>query len=89
MEIICPNCSSTFNLPAAAIRPGAKLRCSVCKTVFPLPDRTLDDSVDNAQGRHSPHEPLRMAKPVRSKKIVLFCLLALFILGGGAGGGLW
>jgi hypothetical protein len=30
-----------------------------------------------------------MAKPVRSKRILLFCLLALFFLGGGGGGGLW
>ena len=89
MEIICPNCSSTFKLPATSVRLGAKLRCSVCKTVFPLPDRVPEDRTDDAQGRYPPHEPLHMAKPVRSKKLLLFCLLALFILGGAAGGGLW
>jgi len=92
MEIICPNCGSTFNLPTTAVRPGAKLRCSVCKTVFPLPDKTPEDRVDDvdgAQGQPSPHELLQMAKPVRSKKVLFFCMLALVVFGGAAGGGLW
>jgi len=89
MEIICPSCSSKFNLPDTAVRPGAKLRCSVCKTVFPLPDKVPEDSADDAQGLPPVHEPLHMAKPVRSKKILLLGLLALVIFGGGAGGGLW
>jgi len=90
MEINCPQCGSTFNLPATAARPGAKLRCSVCKTVFSLPDKAPEDKKDDAQGHYSPpHEPLQMAKPVRSKKILLYSLLALFVLGGAAGGGLW
>ena len=36
MEIQCPHCASRFNLPEHLARPGAKLRCSVCKTVFAL-----------------------------------------------------
>jgi len=48
-----------------------------------------EDRTDDAQGRYPPHEPLQMAKPVRSKKVLIFCLLALCILGGAAGGGLW
>ena len=88
MEIVCSNCNSKFNLPDTAVRPGAKLRCSVCKTVFALPDKTPEDGAEGAHGQPPPHEPLRMAKPVRSKKILLLCLLGLVILGGG-GGGLW
>jgi predicted Zn finger-like uncharacterized protein len=87
MEIVCPNCSSKFKLPDAAVRPGAKLRCSVCKTVFPLPDKQAEDGI-GVHGGQPPHEPLRMAKPVRSKKTVLLALLALVIL-GGTGGSLW
>ena len=34
MEIKCPNCGSRFNLPDQLAKPGVKLRCSVCKTVF-------------------------------------------------------
>jgi len=89
MEIICPNCSSKFHLPDTAVRPGAKLRCSVCKTVFPLPDKTPDGGADAAPGKPPPHEPLRMAAPIRSKKMLLLCLLALVLLGGGGGGGAW
>lgn len=36
MEIKCPHCDSRFNLPDAAAKPGAKLRCSVCHSVFAL-----------------------------------------------------
>ena len=55
MEIQCPHCASRFNLPEHLARPGAKLRCSVCKTVFalqlpepasapaPIPDLLPDD----------------------------------------------
>ena len=53
MEIQCPHCASRFNLPEHLARPGAKVRCSVCKTVFalqlpepahaPIPDLLPDD----------------------------------------------
>ena len=89
MEIVCPSCSSKFNLPDAAVRPGAKLRCSVCKTVFPLPYEVPTGSADGAQGQPPPHEPLQMAKPARSKKILLLGLIALVVLGGAGGGGVW
>lgn len=39
MEITCPECSSRFNLPDQLAKPGAKLRCTVCKTVFQLPGK--------------------------------------------------
>ncbi len=35
MEVVCPNCSSHFNLPDT-VKMGSKLRCSVCKQVFRL-----------------------------------------------------
>jgi predicted Zn finger-like uncharacterized protein len=88
MEVLCPSCSSKFNLPDAAVRPGAKLRCSVCKNVFSLQDKPPGDSADDAQKRRPPAEPLRMAKPARSKKVFLF-LFVLVLLGGAAGGGWW
>lgn len=37
MEVSCPECSSRFNLPDKFAKPGAKLRCAVCKNVFQLP----------------------------------------------------
>jgi len=88
MEIVCPSCSSKFNLPDAAVRPGAKLRCSVCKNVFSLQDKQPAGGVSGAPKPRPPDEPLRMAKPARSRKIVWF-LLAFVLLGGAAGGGWW
>jgi len=87
MEIVCPNCNSKFHLPDSAVRPNAKLRCSVCKTVFSLQDKAAVGA-SGGEKRRSSDEPLRMAKPARSRKIVWF-LLTLVILGGAAGGGWW
>ena len=89
MEIVCPNCNSKFNLPDTAVRPGAKLRCSVCRTVFPLPHQAPAVSVGGAHEQLPRHEPLRMAKPARSRKVLFLCLFAFVILCGVAGGGVW
>lgn len=35
-KIACPKCSTVFKLPENVARPGARLRCSVCKHVFVL-----------------------------------------------------
>lgn len=37
MTITCPNCKTTYHLADDRARPGVKLRCTVCKEVFPLP----------------------------------------------------
>jgi len=81
MEIVCPNCSSKFNLPDSAVRPGAKLRCSVCKNVFSLQGAP-------AAGGKKQSASARKDKPSRLKRVVGF-LLMLAILGGAAGGGWW
>lgn len=36
MIVQCPSCSTKYNLPDDKVKVGAKLRCSVCKHVFPL-----------------------------------------------------
>ncbi|MFW5734223.1 MAG: zinc-ribbon domain-containing protein, partial [Oceanidesulfovibrio sp.] len=36
MIVQCPSCSTKYNLPDDKVKEGAKLRCSVCKNVFPL-----------------------------------------------------
>lgn len=38
MIVSCPNCHTKYNLSDEQARPGAKLRCTVCKHVFPLRD---------------------------------------------------
>lgn len=42
MQVVCPKCKSRFNLPAGT-KPGARLRCSVCMTVFSLPSEENSD----------------------------------------------
>ncbi len=94
MEIVCPSCLSRFNLPEAAARPGAKLRCSVCKTVFPLPESDKEVSAppqkSSAAAPDRPAEvPLSMAAtPVRGKKTA-FIVLSVLLLAAAAGGGAW
>ena len=78
MEINCPNCSSKFNLPDKLAKPGAKLRCTVCKTVFQLPGEK-SEPID---------KPLPM--PARKKGgslkwVMLVCVLLALACAGGAG----
>ena len=42
MQVVCPKCKSRFNLPAGT-KPGVRLRCSVCMTVFFLPSEESSD----------------------------------------------
>lgn len=36
MIVICPSCSTKYNLADERARPGAKLKCTVCRSVFPI-----------------------------------------------------
>lgn len=47
MQVVCPKCKSRFNLPAGTM-PGARLRCSVCKTVFSLPEEERKPAFERA-----------------------------------------
>lgn len=42
MQVVCPKCKSRFNLPSGT-KPGARLRCAVCRTVFSLPSEESSD----------------------------------------------
>ncbi len=90
MEVRCPNCSSRFNLPDAVAKPGAKLRCSVCKEIFRLgePESTTAQpspkGFDLDFGGNFSRDP----KPAKRGRGVWIALLALLLI-GGAGGGWW
>ena len=43
MRVTCPNCATVYNLPDQNMREGAKLRCTVCKHVFPLLENGVSD----------------------------------------------
>lgn len=89
MKVTCPNCKTTYNLPDDKVRPGAKLRCTVCRQVFAPPRRekyqesheavpkTSDSIVSISIGKPD--------KPGKRKKPYLF-LLFLILLGGATAG---
>lgn len=86
MEISCPKCSSRFNLPDSAAKPGAKLRCTVCKTVFQLPGQPA------APVTAAPESPssgeLLPEMPSRKKSrlwLWLSCVFLLLLLAAGGG----
>lgn len=37
MNVTCPQCNTIYRLPDEKVKPGAKLRCSVCRHIFTLP----------------------------------------------------
>ena len=94
MEVQCPQCTSRFNLPDSLGKPGARLRCSVCKHVFTLPgsrptgaaerkDKPLPRFKDpRPDSKPGPRPGLQMGKG-RLVKLLLAVLL-LCVLGGGA-----
>ena len=92
MEIQCPHCSSRFNLPDKLVKPGAKLRCSVCKNVFALETPAKEAPAKAAAGKTeaaaAKKAPAKAAAPVRKEKkgssifVWLGLLLFLIVLGG-------
>ncbi len=76
MEIKCPNCGSRFNLPDQLAKPGVKLRCSVCKTVF-----TYEPEVPLAEQGPLPEMPIKKKLPL--VKLALIFVLVLAFAGGG------
>lgn len=93
MEVQCPHCSSRFNLPDKLVKPGAKLRCSVCKNVFTLETPGKETSPKAAPGKAetaAKKAPARAAAPVRKKEkksspflVWIGLLVFLLVLGGG------
>lgn len=78
MEIKCTNCASRFNLPDQLAKPGVKLRCSVCKSVF-----TYEPEVPLAEQGPLPDMPIKKKLPLAKLALILVLVLA------GAGGGWW
>lgn len=79
MEVKCPHCSSRFNLPDSSAKPGVKLRCSVCKTVFVF-DGDGKPAAQKKSGRSSSGSGKGHGKLMLGLVIVLLLCLA----GGGA-----
>lgn len=82
MEITCPKCDSKFNLPDKLAKPGAKLRCTVCKNVFQLPGGPVNSP------QKKPDEPLPTLAPRKKSKALLISIIGLVVL-LALGGGVW
>ena len=100
MTVICPNCKTIYNLPDDKARPGAKLRCTVCRQIFILPSpETPPDEPPSAAPPTSPPTTEAVGggdftiniggtRPERKKhKGCLWLLILLLLL--ASGGGAW
>ena len=95
MTVTCPNCKTTYNLANDKARPGVKLRCTVCRQVFALPDPSASPSPeevsavpssaqDSGAGQGTSLSIGSTERPKKkSRKLSIFVML-LFLLGGGA-----
>ncbi len=87
MEVTCPKCTSKFNLPNALVRPGAKMRCSVCKEIFHLEVPSFSGDTSSLD-LDAPSDKDNESTTKMSKKILIF-VLVLLLLGAGAAGTWW
>jgi hypothetical protein len=78
MEIQCPQCASRFNLPGN-LTDSVKLRCSVCKTVFPYSAANPDAKLLVPQAAP---KPIASSKKFGRKTILAFLVLVLCLAGG-------
>lgn len=81
MEVKCPHCSSRFNLPDGRAKAGAKLRCSVCKTVFPFQPEPCVPGDELPEGGEM---PLARKKRRFGRPRLWLAALLLLCIGGGA-----
>lgn len=91
MEISCPECSSRFNLPDKLAKPGARLRCAVCKNVFQLPGeakKSAPPPPPEAEFAKDSRAPLP-SLPVKRKKGKLLWIMASLIIALLAGAATW
>lgn len=87
MEVTCPNCGSRFNLPDAVGKPGARLRCSVCKEIFRLEASSSGEAGFNLD--FNTKLSLDHAPPSSKGRKLIIALVAVLLLAGGGGGGWW
>lgn len=95
MEVSCPNCSSKFNLSDKLAKPGAKLRCAVCKNVFQLPggaQAPVAQAKPEAKPKAARSEQKKVSlpemAPPQKGKLRLWLIMA-FLAAVLAGGGTW
>nr|WP_294512607.1 zinc-ribbon domain-containing protein [uncultured Rhodopila sp.] len=93
MQIACPSCAATYELPAARLKPGRSVRCSACGAEWkpepepePQPDPAAPPPAEPAaQPMLTALERLaaRAPEPTRSPALLAAWLLTVLLLGGG------
>lgn len=86
MEITCPQCSSRFNLPDKMARPGAKLRCTVCKNIFQLPGAPANRKAQAPTREEAATLPAMAPRKKGMGRLFLWLFVALALCSGAAGG---
>lgn len=93
MKITCPHCKTTYNLSDDKVRPGVKLRCTVCRQVFAAPKGEASQESLADPKAADPVVSITIGKPDKprkgkgGKKVYLFLLLLILL--GGAAAGAW
>lgn len=88
MEITCPQCASKFNLPDQLAKPGAKLRCTVCKNVFQLPGKA-PEAPRSEPGKNDGLLPPIPARRPRKWRVLAAILAIAALAGAGVGAYFW
>lgn len=60
MNVTCPQCGTVYRLPDEKAKPGAKLRCSVCRHVFVLPEAPVEEPLSLGEAPASSASGLEM-----------------------------
>ena len=64
MQIECPSCGAGFEVPERMLRDRARpLRCSQCRTVFPMPDLPAPEPEPAAWRAPEPPPPRALEEP--------------------------
>ena len=86
MKVTCPNCKTTYNLPDGKARPGVKLRCTVCRQVFTLPQPEDRQSVVKDSEKFVSISIGKSDKPEKRGSSWRFLFVLLIKQGGACGG---
>lgn len=78
MIVTCPNCLTKFNFPDNQAKPNTKLRCSVCKYVFPLIQEEQNLSLNSVKSLDSPKKKKKWSF---TKKLLLLLSILTIIAG--------
>lgn len=54
MNVTCPQCGTVYRLPDEKAKPGARLRCSVCRHIFTLQEEPAEEPLSLGETSRTP-----------------------------------